>query len=583
MKPTMPRVALALCVLLLFWLALPPLSAQSLDASRLPRNTVFYVASHGAPVGDLRKTNSLLALWDDPDFSPVRQAMFENLMRDSGQPGSLQNTLGKEDMAEFLSLFDNEIIFGYIARPNADSNDVPAGPDAKPAPKWNGGFLAFDRTGKETTLAKLLVRARAAQKVPPAVSTVMIAGLPAMKVEQDGRSSYWLDTGKYALNASEPAVVEQLIAWTKRADTDGNQLAQVAGYKEAADVFKGSTIQLFFQFPGFKDAVPDANAGGFRVAPMLQALKLSAVHSIAASVSFEATRTRTRGAILGDPAQGTLFDIWDDATATPVSQGYLGPNVVSYHSSRLNLTGIYTLLKQAILSVSPQGQSPLDLIETAAKTRLGMPLPDALALFSGEIATIQGNTTLDSSKQVYVFGIRKKPEALKLLRTGFADRVTSERTEGEVTFLKISEGGIQSDAGTASYKYFHVAVTPDAVLAASRLDLLRETLAVRKPSIDPATQMPPFWLAARSQFPKDLNGPGFMDLQKVDWPALRERLLVEEQKTMRTTSMKGQPAETTLFRALKDTDAKVFSRHLHHAVSASWKDAQGIHFDSWME
>src|SRR6267154_795211 len=104
-------------------------------------------------------------------------------------------------------------------------------------------------------------------------------------------------------------------------------------------------------------------------------------------------------------------------------------------------------------------QGNADLIETLAQQKLGMPVPDALALLTGEFASMQTSPSMDSTKQVYFFGIRNKPETLKLMRTVLSEQLTSERNEGEITFLKISLGGKQSGAGSAQWNFFNLAVT----------------------------------------------------------------------------------------------------------------------------
>ena len=44
--------------------------AQSpLEPAQLPAKTTFYVIWRGTPSGDIRKSNALLSLWDDPDFA----------------------------------------------------------------------------------------------------------------------------------------------------------------------------------------------------------------------------------------------------------------------------------------------------------------------------------------------------------------------------------------------------------------------------------------------------------------------------------------------------------------------------------
>ena len=83
---------------------------------------------------------------------------------------------------------------------------------------------------------------------------------------------------------------------------------------------------------------------------------------------------------------------------------------------------------------------------------------------------------MDSTKQVYFLGIRKTPETLKLVRTVFSDQITSERNEDGVTFLKISLGG---KSGSAQWNSFNLAVAPDMILGANRVETLRSACSSR--------------------------------------------------------------------------------------------------------
>src|SRR5260370_1440960 len=127
---------------------------------------------------------------------------------------------------------------------------------------------------------------------------------------------------------------------------------------------------------------------------------------------------------------------------------------------QVNFQGIYDTVKRVARAAFPQGQQGnVDLVDTVAEQKLGMPVPEAIGLLSGEFASMQTSPSMDSAKQVYFFGIRKKPETLKLMRTVFSDQITSERNEGEVTFVKISLGGKQGAAGVAQWNFFNLAVT----------------------------------------------------------------------------------------------------------------------------
>ena len=570
----------SLAVLLLGTAPQTILAQAKLDPGQLPSSTVFYVDWHGTPAGEARKANSLLALWDDADFAPVRAAMLEQMLSDSSNSNHTKTPISREDLAQYASLLDNEIVAGYLGNPNPAKKTEPD----SPAGKWNGIFLVYDRTGKEATLAKLLLKMRMNEKDPPKISSTTVAGIQAMKIERKNETSYWAEDGKYAFTASEPEVFAQIGGWARRTAPSGGGLGQTAAYREASEMLKGGILELFFRFPSIKDMDWDSNPGGFRLRPMLRALKLEAVHSIAGRLTLEGARTRMQGAILGDASPGTLFDIWDAGSDAPSSLQFVNANTVSYQTSRINLLGIYELIKRALRASAGAGQpSPADFLEEMAKTRVGMPVADALGLFNGEFATMQSDATLDPAKQVYIFGIRKKQETLKVLRSALGDYLAGEQAEGDTTFLKISKGGIHSDAGTAAWKYYHLAVAPDVIVFAGRRESLREALAARKNSSNAEAGLPPAWLNARAQFPKTLNGMSFLDLQKVNWKAAKERWSAQPRKSSTTSVTAQKKPQGAFSNALDQLPSELLQRHLHLTASGSWKDAQGVHVDGWIE
>jgi hypothetical protein len=251
--------------------------------------------------------------------------------------------------------------------------------------------------------------------------------------------------------------------------------------------------------------------------------------------------------------------------------------------------GIYDVVKRIAQAAFPKGQQGnADLLDTMAQARLGMPLPDALALLTGEIASMQTSPAMDIAKQVYFLGIRKKPEALKLFRAVCGDQLTSERNEGDTTFLKISLGGNQGSAGVAQWHFFNVAVTPDLVIGASRLETLREVLAYRSTGATTAglASVPQFQ-ARRAKYPENLSGLSYFDFQKLDWQAAKDHWLEEVKKssvagTSNLTKKPG-PATNAVPDWLAQANLQVFSRYLHYSSSVSWKDSKGIHWDQWLE
>jgi hypothetical protein len=310
-------------------------------------------------------------------------------------------------------------------------------------------------------------------------------------------------------------------------------------------------------------------------------LKLESIHSVAGRVALQGSKTRLTGAILGNASPGSFFDIWPDGQATPVSLAYLQPDTIGYGESEFNLPGIYSMLKRAFTSSTASAQNA-SALEIMAQTRLGMPLPDALNLLTGEVAWIQNSPTLDDSQKLYLVGIRNKPTTLKLTRTLMSDQITSERTEGDATYLKISLQGGHSAAGVTQWHFYHLAMTPNLLFGSSQREILQKVVAQPPAPPDPAKF--PKLLAARAQFPEKLNGFSYMDLQKLDWQGFRARVVTEANKSAHTAKTSSSiHSDNKLADWLAQVDPSVLYQNLHTMIGASWKDANGVHFEEWLD
>src|SRR5262249_38365147 len=348
-------------------------ASQSIDPSRFPKSTVFYVLWRGAPSADARNANSLYSLWDDPGFAPARNAMLDSFMSDLRKSSNEKPQFTRDEISEFTTLLENPLTIGFVTDPKPASTKAANSASAKPekAHKWNGYFFIYDRTGKEALLAKALLHFRNASKEPPKMTTFTISGLPALKVESKTETDYWLESGKYVISSGEPSVVEQVIRGLKIAtppsasqlisqgDVDAlqdalrkanpanvppsNFLGGVAAYKEATPSL-GGALEFFVNIADAIKLAGDApGPQGIRPSMVLDSMKMSSVHSFAGRVSLDGAKTRFQGGILGDTAAGSIFDLWDTGQAKPASIAYISPSTVSYRETQLNLPGLYAL------------------------------------------------------------------------------------------------------------------------------------------------------------------------------------------------------------------------------------------------
>lgn len=577
-----------LLVLLLTAFSPRPCAAQlPVEPAQLPARTVFYLLWRGTPTGEVRKSNALLAVWDDPDFASARASFVETVLSSpQNQPGHKdQPKISREELAQYITLLDNSFLLGYVQRPPSpappkDSATKDSTPKTPPA--WNGSFFIYDRTGKEDLLSKAVLRMRGSETDVPKLSQITVAGVNALKVERKTGVTYWAESSKYAASANELPVFEDILN-RLNGKPSGASLAQSVAFQEAKPLLAGGILEFFLGFSNVTDFAADwPNSPVLPLKPFLSALKLDAVHSVAGHISLEGSKTRLTASLLGDASPGGLFDLWAEGQASPASLSLVTSDTVYYSESQFDLPAIYRTLKRALSQLGGSASNTPSPLETMAETRLGMPLPDALAAVTGEFASLQNSPALDTSQRIYLLGIRNKPDALKLARTILADRISSERNEGNVTFLKVSLGGGRSSAGLAQWNFYYLAMTPSFLLGAAKSETIHAYL--EQAEANSGSTLPKNISVLRGQYPEKLNGFSYFDFQKLDWPAVKARWIAESNKSAQTAKSNEAAQSNKRFTDwLSQVNPEVFPRHLHTLIGASWKDTGGVHFDEWLE
>jgi hypothetical protein len=577
------RTAALLLLLALASLSPRPCTAQlPIEPAQLPARTTFYLLWRGTPTGEVRKNNALYALWDDPDFAAARTSFVETVLSNTQNQQNQKDKpkVSREEFAQYVTLLDKSFLLGYIQKPESPAASKDAVPKTPPA--WNGGFFIYDRTGKEELLSKAVLRLRGSETDIPKLTQVTVAGVSALKVERKSGVTYWAENGKYAASASELLVFEEILN-RLNGKSSGASLAQSEAFQEAKPQLSGGVLEFFLGIRDLTGLAGDLPTNSvLPLKPFLNALKIEAIHSVAGHISLDGAKTRMSASILGDPTPGGLFDLWGGGQANPASFSLVTPDTVYYNESQFDLLGIYRTLKRALAQLGGATSNAPHPFETAAETRLGMPLPDALASVTGEVASLQASPALDSTQRIILLGIRNKPDALKLTRSILGERVASERNEGSTTFLKISLGGAQSSAGMAQWNFYYLAMTPSFLLGAGKSETLRGYLDQLSGSS--AATLPKNISAVRGQYPEKLNGFSYFDFQKLDWPAVKATWIAESKKSAQAAkSNEAEESNKRFTDWLSQVTPEVFPRHLHTLIGASWKDTKGVHFEEWLD
>lgn len=604
---------LPLCLLL----ALPAAAqSQRLDES-LPPATQFYLYWHGqAALEPVRSSNSLLRLWSDTEFAAARESLLADMMRDktSGVPSFLTR-----DVA--FSLLENPLLVGSVTFPSMTPGSAASSAAAKAkAAQPEGFFLVYDATGKLALVqAALQGAASPTTQVKPLTSGALAYESVTEKVnitekgktEEREKTYYRALSGNFYLQADRREVMEDLLRrFAAGAARPTAWLGQSLEFQKARRVMgERSALDVFVRFRGMTQEL-NAQAGDQVSQAITRGLRLEQLQTFALGVTFDAQATRMQGAILGDTSPGGLFDLASASTASFSTLPLVPGNAHSYGVNRFDFVALYQVARRMFTSISTD-TSMIDAIEQGMEKQLGMSLVDAMKLFTGEFGWFSTENSVDFETNYYAVTIRKQADVVYLLRLLLGSNITNESTEGNATFFSLTSSFADRKTGAPRKRFYYMAVTPTMLLVAPRKALLREVIARAEANPDAAAgaaapggilAADAKFQAARARLPQQLSGFSYMDFQRYPWEAM-VRLLEEETaaaaKSAATSS--SVPPKTTPA-AAQSTDSRpaasaappkldwrrlmnpaMLRRHLRAGASGWWKDAEGLHFDGYIE
>jgi hypothetical protein len=571
------RCVSAIAVVFAFLAAGPALFAQTTPiADRLSPNTVIAVEWHGtASLAGADKKNHVLQLLEDPALAPLWAAVTSRLQQSAKKS---PNTNSAVALSDLVSLLENPAVFGVSVDPDAAKSSSP-----EDAGKQFAFFGVYDGTGKTGLIQKLKSSSAAAGGQSAAVTNYDFGGTQ-VEVRTSGKdTSYDAQVSSYFLFANRKQIMEDLISRFRASARPAASLSQLPAYQEMRKYLgAGDALEFFARIPDVSQwnipALP--NQAGEQLANNLH---LEKIHALGFGVSFAGEATRLRGAALGDTSPPGVFDLAGSSKSVFQTQNVVNGSS-TFSMTRFDLAVTYKWIRGvAVASAPPEQAAAIPALEAMGQNFLGMPIPDALALLTGEFASVSAYSDDGTATQLFAVTIQKPEAILRILRAVLADKIAAEDSSGSTTYLDISFPYTDPQTKAQRTTFYYAAVTPDLILVASKKPLLRQAVErlAGQTSASPAAGIfaNPEYAAMRSRLPARLSSLSGVDLTQIPWAAILANFGDQSAQAGKKTNG-AQPPDMSSLKLLKP---EVIPQHLHMALGGSWKDSSGVYFDTYIQ
>lgn len=553
-------------------------------APRLPGNTVAFVEWHGTgALAGTAQQNHVLQLMADPAMAPLWLGLAANVQKSQQNSKAPAPALS---LPEVVSLLQNPAAAGFIETRNAPASSTAAKP-----PSPIAMFVIYDATGKTQIVDKWQAATDHRGPKPPVVTHFDFGGTSVEARTYDKSTSYLAVTGHYFIASDQKPAIEQLIACFRGSDSPADSLAQRPEYAEVQK-FVGAegALDYFARVPDLHQWVA-ANAKDKNNAALkfIDSLHLEKIRAMGGSVSFAGQAMHMRGAILGNTQPVGPLDFAGPSSASFKTLDVAG-GAPEFSVSRVNLGAMYRLMMGAVATVLPEQQAAsVQAAQGMAQGFLGMSIPDALDLFTGEIASASSFSDDGTQQNIVAATIQKPESVLHILRAVLGPMTLAEDSFGNATMLDIAYPYRDPATGLQRRKMYYVAVTPQMLLVAPRKALLRDKLESLSTRANAAPQhakgifAEPEYAQMRALLPENLSGLSAEDVTQIPWDALWQNFERQAEQSSKQAAHISKTGYSPDMSWMKLVNPDVIPRHLHMAVGGWWKDTNGVYFDSYVQ
>ncbi len=595
MKRLLNRLRCLLFILLCF--AAPAFGQEGSLADRLPSDTWFYLHWQGtASLAAAQQKNHVLQLWADPGFAPMRRAITDQISSGGkSKPGA--GGMSPEQRAVVmnivLGMLEHPIIVGLSGPLQLDVHNSATGaimtPELNATARQPGYFLIVDLTadksGKSEALAKLATTFDSKGKLTTPSATYSVEGATINEIQEEHGKAYTAIAGSFYLRTGRLDLMKQLISSLRASVVPAHSLAEDAAYQQSRkNLGYGNMLEVYLRISDLTDLQLPASAK-INSAALTRALGMDTFKVACGSLNLSGEAARVRFAVLGDTTHGGLFDFVGPSKDSFATMA-LAPQGATFQASRIDFAALYLTVSRALVAALPKEQSEnVTRMDAFGAMALGMPIADALHLFTGEFAAIRTEPGGDFSSGLFGATIQDPDKVVSLLQHVMGSSVSTEDRVGDTTFLEISAPYTDPKTSTQRRRFYAVAVAPGFLIVGPRKAPVREALARAansngsKPTANLTSD--PNLIRVRGSLPQNLSGFGYSDLAHLDWTKITASFA--SQQSFKNQGGSGNSKPPASPSPLEGLDPAVFPRYLHVTYSGMWKDSSGVYFDSYIQ
>ena len=614
----MKACARRICALLILvgpaWAFAAAPAIPTLD--RLPDDTWVLVNWHGVANADrVRTTNPVLKLWNDPQFATARDQIVEQIA------GSMKRERSPADnraaIDDVLSILENPLLIGFAGDPFARGTDTAH------------LFAVLNKKGKEAEWTRL--HARQEPRADSVVSSYAFRGtqvrktvkttVPKPAADADPAApppqpkitnTFEASLGEYELYADGQAQLESLIVRLTGSERAKNSLLQDPTWQRAqrfrAD---GAMLEAFIKVPDLTKA-PIPATPQVNMSTVVRELHLERIHGLWFSAGVGRDRMPVRAALLGDTSPGSVLDLIGGNVSTFQTLA-AAPVTEAFTAFRLDFPALYaTVLRAAKAGMPPdQGAAIGMMVDSMVMAQTGMLTTRLLGLLTGEIGIVSNGSQFSESMPVpaaLLVPLTDGEQLLGVMRRVVGPMMANEEKVSGATVIRVGAlPGLANPGATAENKPFFVAVSPNLLVISPDRTELEATLTRNAAGATPAAgslAADAAFRAARRNLPAELNGISYADFSRMQWEkqvaTLHQQLAKQKQEALEKADRveKGEgddapdPARATQLREEAEQAGRIqkilvdalplANKYLKFSIGGSWKAADGVFFDSFL-